>query len=317
MFGRNRFRFLRVRLLMVCCVASITLFAGCLLGVELGTSERLAAQVPSLGVTDLAAARAGRLGEQESLFEGGSEAGEEDEIETDRDSFTPATTTAGLGRLILEGAYSFVDNRDTYETHSFPEFVGRYGVAERIEIRLGWNYEIGGEAASISGGDLGEEFFGTSLVEEHQVSYGVKFGLTEQNGWRPTSAMIVQGCTPTGGPHGDSSVIATYVFGWKLDRGWRLDASMRYGTDSEHEDHGNLWAPSVVLKVPFGEQWSTHLEYFGIFSDGFSEDRSAQYISPGVHYLIHPNLELGVRLGWGLNEDAVSFFANTGIGYRF
>src|SRR5262245_20612559 len=32
---------------------------------------------------------------------------EVDHIETDRDSFTPATTTAGAGRLIIESAYSF------------------------------------------------------------------------------------------------------------------------------------------------------------------------------------------------------------------
>lgn len=36
---------------------------------------------------------------------------EEDEIETDRDSFTPATTTAGYGRTIFEAAHSFIDNR--------------------------------------------------------------------------------------------------------------------------------------------------------------------------------------------------------------
>jgi hypothetical protein len=48
---------------------------------------------------------------------------ERDEIETDRDSFTPATTIAPRGRLIVESAYSFVDNRGFAETHSFPETI--------------------------------------------------------------------------------------------------------------------------------------------------------------------------------------------------
>jgi hypothetical protein len=53
--------------------------------------------------------------------ERGSEPGREpDEIETDRDSFTPATTTAGRGRLVTEFAYSFIDNRTVKETHSVP-----------------------------------------------------------------------------------------------------------------------------------------------------------------------------------------------------
>src|SRR5262245_60734814 len=72
------------------------------------------------------------------------------EIETDRDSFTPATTTAGRGRLIVESAYSFLDNRAVKETHSFPELVCRYGLTDRLELRLGWNYEVGGAGNDIS-----------------------------------------------------------------------------------------------------------------------------------------------------------------------
>src|SRR5262249_37582391 len=33
------------------------------------------------------------------------------EIETDRDSFTPAVSTAGRGLVIVESAYTFLDNR--------------------------------------------------------------------------------------------------------------------------------------------------------------------------------------------------------------
>jgi hypothetical protein len=80
----------------------------------------------------------------------------EDEIETDRDSFTPAISTAGRGRLIVESAYSFLDNRHVPETHSFPELLLRYGVAERVELRLGWNYEVGGAGNDTSGSQGGE-----------------------------------------------------------------------------------------------------------------------------------------------------------------
>jgi hypothetical protein len=30
-----------------------------------------------------------------------------------------------------------------------------------------------------------------------------------------------------------------------------------------------------------------------------------------------PNLEVGVRVGWGLNDQAARFFSNAGIGWRF
>ena len=67
----------------------------------------------------------------------GSERARGGEIETDRDSFTPATTTAGRNRLIVESAYSFFDNRGVKETHSFPELVLRFGLGDRLEFRFG------------------------------------------------------------------------------------------------------------------------------------------------------------------------------------
>ncbi len=78
-------------------------------------------------------------GQGEGPRDGGRmEAGRErDEIETDRDSFTPATTIAGWRRLIVESAYSFIDNRGVKETHSYPELLLRYGLTERLELRLG------------------------------------------------------------------------------------------------------------------------------------------------------------------------------------
>lgn len=60
---------------------------------------------------------------------------EAEHIETDRDSFTPSTVTARRGRLVVESAYSFIDNRDVLETHSLPELLARYGVTDWLELR--------------------------------------------------------------------------------------------------------------------------------------------------------------------------------------
>src|SRR5690242_15675446 len=71
----------------------------------------------------------------------GSEGGEseEDEIETDRDSFTPATTTTASGRMIIESAWSFIDNRNVPDTNSLPELVTRIGLNDWLELRIGFN----------------------------------------------------------------------------------------------------------------------------------------------------------------------------------
>jgi hypothetical protein len=243
---------------------------------------------------------------------------EPEHIETDRDSFTPATTVAGPGRLILESAYSFVDNRDAAETHSFPELIGRYGVGDWLELRLGANYEVGGESNSISGssGDVGDLEPG-ELETEAKVFYGFKAALTDQNGWAPRSAVIIHGNTPTSGPERETTLVATYVWGWTLAEGWVWDSALRYGNGVAEGDHFNRWTPSTVLKAELIENWMAHLEYFGIFTDDRDEELSQSYVSPGLHYLVTPDLEAGVRVGWGVSDDAANFFSNVGVGLRF
>jgi hypothetical protein len=243
---------------------------------------------------------------------------EDEPMETDRDSFTPATTTAGAGRLILEAGYSFIDNRDVPESHSLPEFIGRYGVANWLELRLGANYEIGGESNPVSGsgGDVGDVEPG-EIESEAKVLYGFKAAMTSQNGWLPRSAAIVHGNTPTSGPEAETHLVATYVWGWTLVEGCVWDSAIRYGEGSAEDDHFNRWAPSTVLKVEVAENWNAHLEYFGIFTEGRDEELSQSYVSPGIHYLFTPDFEVGVRVGWGLGGDAANFFSNIGVGVRF
>lgn len=242
---------------------------------------------------------------------------EERELETDRDAFTPATSTAGKRLTILESSYSFIDNRSVAETHSFPELLVRYGITERVELRIGWNYEVGGTGDIVSGNDGGQGPDGAAIERESQMLYGFKATVTEQQGWVPRSAVILQGYTPTSGEAPATDVVAAYAFGWELANRWRLDSSMRYGTEHGPRDAFNQWAPSVVLRVPVTDRWNVHAEYFGIFSDGAERDVSRAFFSPGTHYLLTPNLELGLRVGWGITDDAPKFFSNFGIGWRF
>jgi len=210
---------------------------------------------------------------------------EEDEIETDRDSFTPATTTVGYRRMIFESAWSFIDNRSVPDTNSLPELVTRYGINDWLELRLGWNWEAGGAANAISSGGSDPQVPTENTIErDSQLTYGFKAALTSQNVWRPQSAVILQAGTPTLGKDTATSFVVGYVFGWQLPNRWKWDSAMRYNYDSSEGDHFNIWAPSTVMKIPLDsifpyggvERWTTHAEYFGVFSQGRARDRSQQ-----------------------------------------
>ena len=243
-----------------------------------------------------------------------SEIARPDEIETDRDSFTFAPTTAGAQRTILEASYSFIDNRLGPEAHSVPELLVRRGIGDKVELRLGFNYEAGGPG-TVSGTEVG----GEDVIAEYEsrVLYGTKVETSEQAGWIPQSALVVQGYTPIYGPTTQSTLVAGEAFGWRFANGWEWNSAIRYGTGFDEEDSFNQWAPSSVLKIPVGERWNVHTEYFSIFSSGKERPLNIQYVSFGGHVLVTKDLELGLRYGWGLNETTPNFFTNLGVGLRY
>lgn len=240
---------------------------------------------------------------------------ESEEIETDRDSFTPSTNVVSRGRLVVESSYSFIDNRVGPETHSFPELLFRYGWNDHLELRLGWNYEIGGVNSILTGNVPGQQPIESE--EGSRLLYGIKRFLTEQDGLRPTSSVIIQGSTPTHGESNLTFLSVTPVAGWKFRNETEWDFATRFSTSGELDDRFNIWSPSTVIKAPFGERAKAHIEYFGVFTDGRTEETNQHFISPGVHYLLTPDLELGWRVGWGLNDQSPNFFVNFGIGRQF
>lgn len=147
--------------------------------------------------------------------------------------------------------------------------------------------------------------------------YGAKLETTDQQGWLPRSALIVQGYTPVSGPSSKSTVVVGESFGWRFANGWEWTTAMRYGTGFEEEDAFNQWAPSTVIKIPVGGRWNVHAEYFAILSSQKEVPLNVQYASFGGHVLVTENLELGLRVGWGLNDTSPDFFSNVGMGWRY
>ena len=241
----------------------------------------------------------------------------ESEFETDRDAFTPSTRAAGRGCWIGESSYSLIDHRHVPETHSFPELLLRYGISERIEVRLGYNIEIGGGGNAHSGFVRVDRFEEPTIEKGQRFLYGIKAQLTEQCRLLPESSVIIQGYTPIAKDDTDTQLAATYAFGWALENRWKVDAAIRCASSGLREDDFNVWASSIVLRIPLGDRWAVHGEYVGFFSQGKALDFVQHYFTPGVHVLITPDVEVGVRVGAGLNQQSDRFFCNAGIGWRF
>jgi hypothetical protein len=239
----------------------------------------------------------------------------EDFIETDRNSFTFARQTAGNRRLIVESSYSYINIGGEKIKNSFPELLLRYGIGDRFELRLGWNYESGRERKPDAGDIAG--FFGANA--EQQIFYGFKAATTQQSGWAPASAFLAQGHTPTGGPQSNTQLRIGYMLAWTLPNRWEFDAAFRFGTDNDEGHPYVVWAPSAVLKIPLApsERWFTHVEYFGLITNGKQEDTSLHFVDVGLHHLLTPNMEIGGMVALGPHSHGLNIVTNCGLGIRF
>jgi hypothetical protein len=241
-------------------------------------------------------------------------------LATDRPDFTEASSVVGRGVLQLETGYTyFHDDEDGTETqtHSLPETLFRYGISDTVELRLVWNYfwEQTDDAASRTRRDGADD-----------LVLGAKFALTSQDGLRPESALIVDMSTPTGGAaftNHHCELGTNYLWGYDLENDKSIAGSFGYGTLTDSPgansdfDRYNVFHASVTHGFSLVESLNMYIEYFGLYYDGLSGGRPENYVDSGITYLPNNNLQFDIRLGIGLNDAAVDYFAGPGVSARF
>lgn len=242
---------------------------------------------------------------------------EEADLGTDRDAFTPSTHTVEKQRLLSESSYVYIDNLEGLPTNNFPEWLLRLGVTDQFELRFGANYGIGSQGNVVTSVEVGEGTLDGSSLYETSILYGFKLNTSSQDGWRPESALIVEATTPVFGDVFGTSPVTTLVAGWALPRDWRLDGAIRYAYAEGLEKWFSRWTPSVVLRMPVTDHWEVHAEWFGNYTQGLPENTSQPFFSPGTHYVIGENVEIGLRVGWGLTNEAAPFFSDAGLAILF
>ena len=141
------------------------------------------------------------------------------DLGTDRDAFTPATSTVDPGTVLSEGSYVFIDNPVGLPTNNYPELLVRVGGNDWFEWRFGVNYGVGSQGNIVTSVEVGEGPLKRRSLYESSVLYGFKADVSEQDGLLPESCFIMEASTPTYGEVFGTVPVATYVAGYKLPAG--------------------------------------------------------------------------------------------------
>lgn len=259
-------------------------------------------------------------------------------IDTDRPTFTRSTRTVPRGAVQYEGGYVFENFQEpglVFRTHVFPGsllseggsagsathrgfranvFPGslfRVGLTDRFELRVLWTSATFDETT----GGLSRSGYGST-----DLGLASKVRLGDQQAWLPETSAIVGLTVPTGAvafTNGQAEFHFNYLYRWELGRAWWIAGSTGVRTQTAVDDHYLFFHQSVVLEKWLTESFQVFIEYFGLYFDGYIDDRPENYAHTGIRYRPTKNLQLDWHFGNGLHANALDYFTGAGLAIRF
>ena len=220
-------------------------------------------------------------------------------IGTGRPSFGTGTTPVPVGHFQLESGYQYTEDGDA-KTHTFPQFLARYGVYDGIELRVGWTGIVIPE-----GGDSGTS----------DLRFGAKLAIRQQDGFVPAMAFQPSFTVPTGDASASDRVDPQVQFplAWSVGDNFNVLANLVLGTSSAGTDTRPTYAQSLLVGYSVTDRLSVFAEYFGVNT---SDRRETHNVDGGVLFLLNGNAQIDFVIGGGLNEQADDFFVGAGYSFR-
>lgn len=225
--------------------------------------------------------------------------------------------SSSLTDISFELGYVYFNDRgpdSSFDAHVYPDLLLRQGMfADWFEFRLGWTY-------------LSDREREGNVVSHHNRSsdllVGAKIALTPQEGILPEMAIIPQMLVPISNDPilGGGEVLPglNWVYAWDLSDAISMGGStqMIRALDEVTGDPYGLFAQSWVFGFSLTERIGAYGEYFVLIPDGADTLLTAHFVNGGLTYLVNNDLQLDIRVGMSLSNNADDFFVGTGLSYR-
>jgi hypothetical protein len=226
------------------------------------------------------------------------------ELVTDRPDFTESGIVVPIGSFQFEGGLTWESSAGDVRSFSGPEFLLRWGLTSRMEVRIGlpdyvgvWNGQNQSGLADPSIGtklQLGPIADGWDLATVVTVSAPAGEAGFSSDGWDPSVFLS------TGGGIGGTWSLGSQVFGELATNGG---------------DRELFWGGTLVLATSIGSQGITG-SFFELAATIPEEGTTAVSFHHGYTHLLTKTLQLDVHGGFGLTETAPDFFIGAGMVYR-
>jgi hypothetical protein len=247
----------------------------------------------------------------------GDEEDKEEPLESDRPDFTESSTTVGAKVFQIESGYTYTHGAGgdpTNNKHDLPEMLLRYGLAERLELRVAWDEGLVFDRYLDR--HTGRYVTDNGLTD---TEFGVKYALTKQDHWLPQTAIIAAATAPVGTFDQSSRQVdarVDYCYSWELTKKLNLACSTENVWTAESGDHFSYFAQSASLEYELTKRFHVYNEWYVLVPHAAEDNRAQNYYDGGCTYLVTPNFQLDWRAGFGLTGAADRFFTGCGLTIR-
>lgn len=218
-------------------------------------------------------------------------------------------------RMQLEGGYAFLCDATggvRMTQHALPDLLVRYGLTNRLEVRLGWP----GYVATRYDGPLSD----ASSDDVLEPNVGLMYDLWPQRGIVPqTAALAAVPITLEGNPFALDGLqpLAQLLYSWQLSDRLALGGTTGMALFDVAGDHFIQLQQTVNLDYLLTCRLGLFGQWEMLVDHGSAHDGPQHMLGGGVSLLATRRTQVTWQAGLGLNEAAPDFLTDIRLAYRF
>lgn len=230
-------------------------------------------------------------------------------------TWTQRIARLARGRTQLEGGYSYLRGSaggGKGTQHAFPDLLLRFGLTDRLELRVGWPGYV---ASDIDDPAFGGRFHGTL-----DPNIGLAYDLWEQRGMLPQTAVLAAVPVPLeGNPFALDSLqpLTELMYSWQTSDRTAITGRSGFAIFDAGGDNYSQFQQSLSLDVILTERLGTFASWDMLADHGSWNDTSQHMAGGGLTFLLTESLAISWRSAVGLNSAAPDFLNDIRFAYRF
>ena len=246
--------------------------------------------------------------------DGTDEANTVHDLITDRPDATESPNTVSVGAIQIEtgGFYTSFEetidgNKIKQEVLGYNTTLIRYGILDKLELRLGWNFEEG--QTTVNNTKLMDVSSGFS-----PLLAGMKVNITQENGWMPTIGLLGHLYLPltAGNDYKPETTGADFRFSFDHSLSQKSGLAYNIGAQWGNDSPEIAYVYTLVYGYSITDRFGFYAELYG----DLPENSMANHLwDAGLTYLVSPNFQLDATVGSSITEGQDLLIA-AGISYR-